>query len=108
MLDIKLIRENPEFVKNNLMKRGNPENTKMLDELVDIDRKWRQNLTKLNDLRHERKLITTEIAMLQKTGKDAKDKVEKAKTIDSEITSIEKEVNQAEEKTHDYLMRLPN
>jgi len=108
MLNIKLIRENPEFVKNNLMKRGNPENTKMLDELVDIDRKWRQNLTKLNDLRHERKLITTEIAMLKKTGKDAKDKVEKAKTIDSEVTSIEKEVNQAEEKTHDYLMRLPN
>jgi len=108
MLDIRLIRENPEFVKNNLMKRGNPENTKMLDELVDIDRKWRQNLTKLNDLRHERKLITTEIAMLKKTGKDAKDKVEKAKTIDSEVTSIEKEVNQAEEKTHDYLMRLPN
>jgi seryl-tRNA synthetase len=108
MLDIRLIRENPEFVKNNLMKRGNPENSKMLDELVEIDRKWRQSLTKLNDLRHERKLITTEIAMLKKTGKDAKDKVEKAKTIDSEVTSIEKEVNQAEEKTHDYLMRLPN
>ncbi|MCJ7560479.1 serine--tRNA ligase, partial [Candidatus Bathyarchaeota archaeon] len=62
MLDIRLIRENPEFVKNNLMKRGNPENSKMLDELVEIDREWRQSLTKLNDLRHERKLITTEIA----------------------------------------------
>ena len=108
MLDIRLIRENPEFVKNNLMKRGNPENSKMLDELVEIDREWRQNLTKLNDLRHERKLITTEIATLKKTGKDTNSKVEKAKTIDSEITSIEKEVNQAEEKTHDYLMRLPN
>jgi len=108
MLDIKLIRENPEFVKNNLMKRGNPENSKMLDELVEIDREWRQSLTKLNDLRHERKLITTEVATLKKTGKDASSKVEKAKTIDSEITSIEKEVNQAEEKTHDYLMRLPN
>jgi seryl-tRNA synthetase len=80
----------------------------MLDELVDIDRKWRQNLTKLNDLRHERKLITTEIATLKKTGKDARDKVEKAKLIDSEITSIEKEVARAEEKTRDYLMRLPN
>jgi seryl-tRNA synthetase len=108
MLDIKLIRENPELVRNNLMKRGNPENIKMLDELVDIDRKWRQNLTKLNDLRHKRKLVTAEIAMLKKTGKDAHDKVEKAKSIDSEITSIEKEVARAEEKTRDYLMRLPN
>ena len=100
--------ENPERVRNNLMKRGNPENIKMLDELVGIDRKWRQNLTKLNDLRHERKLVTTEIATLKKTGKDARDKVEKAKSIDSEITSMEKEVARAEEKARDYLMRLPN
>ncbi len=108
MLDIKLIRENPEFVKNNLMKRGNPENIKMLDALVDLDREWRQNLTKLNDLRHERKTITTEIATLKKTGKDASSKVEKAKTLDAEITSIQAEVTRAEEKTRDYLMRLPN
>jgi seryl-tRNA synthetase len=108
MLDIKLIRENPEFVKNNFMKRGNPENSKMLDELVDLDRKWRRNLTKLNELRHERKLITVEIAALKKAGKDADSKVEKAKNIDSEITSIDKEVAMAEEKTRDYLMRLPN
>ncbi|MBN1244662.1 serine--tRNA ligase [Candidatus Bathyarchaeota archaeon] len=108
MLDIKLIRENREFVKNNLMKRGNPENSKMLDALVDLDREWRQNLTKLNDLRHERKIMTTEIATLKKAGKDAGSKVEKAKTLDSEITGIQAEVARAEEKTRDYLMRLPN
>jgi seryl-tRNA synthetase len=108
MLDIKLIRENPEFVKNNLMKRGNPENSKMLDELITIDGEWRLNLTKLNELRHKRKLITAEIAALKKAGKDASGKVEKAKTIDSEITSIQAEVARAEEKMHDYLMRLPN
>jgi seryl-tRNA synthetase len=108
MLDIKLIRENPEFVKNNLMKRGKPENSKMLDALVDLDREWRQSLTKLNDLRHERKLMTSEIAVLKKSGKDASGKVEKAKALDSEVTSIEKEVAKVEEKTRDYLMRLPN
>jgi len=108
MLDIKLIRENPEFVKNNLMKRGNPENGRMLDALVDLDREWRQNLTKLNDLRHERKMITAEIGALKKAGKDASSNVEKAKAFDSEITGLEKEVARAEEKTRDYLMRLPN
>ncbi len=70
MLDIKLIRENPEFVRDNLAKRGNPENSKMLDELMALDKEWRQNLTKLNDLRHERKLITTEIAILKKKGSE--------------------------------------
>jgi seryl-tRNA synthetase len=108
MLDIKLIRENPEFVKNNLMKRGNPENSKMLNALIALDGEWRQNLTKLNEFRHERKLITAEIAALKKTGKDASGKIEKAKTIDAEITSIQAEVAGAEEKTRDYLMRLPN
>jgi seryl-tRNA synthetase len=108
MLDIKLIREKPELVKNNLDKRGNPENLKMLEELIDVDRQWRQNLTKLNELRHERKLVTTEIALLKKAGKDALGKVEKARRIDAEITGVEQEVAKAEEKTRDYLMRLPN
>jgi len=108
MLDVKLIRENPEFVKSNLMKRGNPEIIKMLEELIAVDSEWRRNLTKLNELRHERKLITTEIATLKKAGKDAGNKVEKAKTIDTEITKIQTEVTKAEEKIRDYLMRLPN
>jgi seryl-tRNA synthetase len=108
MLDIKLIRENPELVKDNLSKRGNPETIKMLDALVNVDREWRQNLTKLNELRHERKLVTTEIALLKKTGKDASGKVEKARLIDTEITTIAQEVAKAEANTHDYLMRLPN
>jgi len=108
MLDIKLVRENPELVKNNLMKRGKPENSKMIDGLVDLDREWRQKLTKLNDLRHERKMMTTEIAALKKTGKGTSSKVKKAKTLDSEITIIQKEVARAEEKTRDYLMQLPN
>jgi len=108
MLDIKFIRENPGFVKNNLMKRGNPENGKMLDALIKLDREWRQNLTKLNDLRHERKVMTTEIAVLKKMGKDVSGKVEKAKKLDSKITGIQAEVARAEEKTREYLMRLPN
>ena len=108
MLDIKLIRENPEFVKNNLAKRGKPENGKMLDDLIVADKRWRQDLTKLNERRHKRKLVTNEIATLKKAGKDAAGKVEKAKTIDTEITTIEKQVAKEEEKIRDYLMQLPN
>jgi len=108
MLDIKLIRENPELVRNNLMKRENPENVRMLDKLTDYDEKWRRALTKLNELRHERRLTTTEIAVLKKRGKDANKELAKAKTIDTEITTLEKQVSKYEEKAHYYLMRLPN
>ncbi len=108
MLDIKLIRENPELVKTNLEKRGNPENLKMLEALITLDKQWRQDLTKLNDLRHDRKVCTAEIATLKKAKKDAQTQVEKAKAVDAEITAMEKEVVQLEEKTRSYLMRLPN
>jgi len=108
MLDIKLIRENAEFVKNNLMKRGDPENLKMLDALVGYDRRWRQYLTELNGLRHERRLITTEIATLKKKGKAADKELSKARDIDDKIVSLEKHVKECEEKVHYYLMRLPN
>ncbi len=71
MLDIKLIRENPELVKNNLAKRGNPECLQMLEELIAVDKEWRINLTKLNEVRHQRKQVTIEIAKLKKAGKEA-------------------------------------
>jgi seryl-tRNA synthetase len=108
MLDIKLIRENPEMVKANLEKRGNPDNLTMLQELIEMDKKWREDLTKLNDFRHDRKLCTQEIATLKKAKQDANSQVEKARTIDSQITAMEKEVALIEQKTRDYLMKLPN
>ena len=108
MLDIKLIRENPELVKNNLEKRGNPETTQMLEDLIAVDKEWRLNLTKLNELRHQRKQVTIEIAKLKKAGKEADSEVERAQDIDEKITIIEKQVVQHEEKTHDYLLQLPN
>ncbi|MEM3726154.1 MAG: serine--tRNA ligase [Candidatus Bathyarchaeia archaeon] len=108
MLDIKLIRENPGLVRNNLMKRQDPENIRMLDELMHYDGKWRQLLTKLNELRHERKLLTMKIATLRKEGKDASRELSKAKDIDMEITTLESQVDECKEKVNYYLMRLPN
>ena len=108
MLDIKVIRESPQVVRDNLAKRGNPENSKMLDNLIALDRRWRQGLTRLNELRHERKLVTIEIAKLKKAGKDAGIEVTKAKGIDAEISEIEREVAVAEEEEKGFLMRLPN
>jgi len=108
MLDIKLIRENQELVRTNIALRGNLESLKMFEELIETDKAWRQNLVKLNDLRHDRKLCTIEIAKLKKSGKNADTEVQKAKAIDIEITCLEKEVVQQEKKTRDLLMRLPN
>jgi seryl-tRNA synthetase len=108
MLDIKLIRENPQAVKDNLAKRNNPEVLTMLDDLIATDKDWRVDLTKLNDLRHDRKMVTIEIAKLKKAQKEADQQVARAQDIDQKITLMEKQVSEQEAKTRDYLMRLPN
>ena len=108
MLDIKLIRETPELVKNNLAKRGNPECLKMLDDLITTDREWRSNLTNLNELRHQRKQVTIEIAKLKKAGKEADNEVHQAQDIDVKITDVEKQTTAEEQKIHDFLLQLPN
>ncbi len=108
MLDIKLIRETPDVIRRNLEKRGNPENIKLFEELIVLDKQWRANLSKLNDLRHDRKVCTTEIATLKKAGKDATENLTKARAIDAEITSLEKDVTREEERAHELLLILPN
>jgi seryl-tRNA synthetase len=108
MLDIKLIRENPDLVKDNLQKRGDPANLQKLNDLLGHDRKWREGLTKLNDLRHERKQITTEIAILKKKGKGAMEEIAKGKDVDAKITLLEKQVAEDQQTMHDLLMLLPN
>ncbi|MGE5188297.1 MAG: serine--tRNA ligase [Betaproteobacteria bacterium] len=108
MLDIKLIRENPDIVRANLAKRNTPECLQMLNDLTTLDKEWRVNLTKLNDLRHDRKQVTIEIAKLKKVKQDATNEVKKAQEIDQRITAMEKEVAAQETKTRDYLLKLPN
>jgi seryl-tRNA synthetase len=108
MLDIKLIRENTEYVRENLKKRGNPEFLEILDDLIENDRLWRQKLNRLNELRRERNRITAEIAALKKKGGDAAAIISKAKMMDEEIKSLESQVSEYEGKTRSALMRLPN
>jgi len=108
MLDIKLIRENPDQVKANLAKRGNPESLQMIDDLITLDKAWRLNNTKLNDLRHDRKQVTIEIAKLKKAFKQANNEFTKAQDIDQKIKLSEKEVVEQEAKIRGYLLNLPN
>jgi len=108
MLDIKLIREKPDYVRENLKRRGDSEKLEMLDSLIECDREWRKNLTELNELRHQRRKITNEIAQLKKRGEEITDKIEAAKKIDVEIEVLEKKVRELEEKVSYYLMRIPN
>jgi len=108
MLDIRLIREKPGLVLNNLKKRDDPEKLRLLDDLIQYDREWRQLLTRVNELRHQRRIITEEIAGLKKEGKETTRKVREAKSTSEEIRKLEKEVEDRKEKVSNLLYRLPN
>src|SRR3989304_4761548 len=108
MLDIKLIRENPELVRRNLEKRGDHEKLKLLDDLIALDREWRQFLTKVNELRHQRRIVTEEIAKLKKEGKDTAQRMGEAKSIPKEIAKLEAQDEALQDKVNAILLRLPN
>ena len=108
MLDIKLIREHPEVVRANLEKRGAVEKLKMLDDLIEYDKKWRQLLTEVNNLRHQRKVITAEIASLKKQGKDVNKRLEEARKIPKKIETLDKQVRKYRERADRILLGLPN
>ena len=108
MLDIKLIREHPEIVRNDLKKRGDLEKLKMLDDLIEYDKHWRKLLTEVNELRHRRKVVTAEIASLKKRGEDVSRQMEEAKRIPQDIKKLENQVAEYREKVDLILLRLPN
>ena len=108
MLDIRLIRENPEEVRENLMKRGNSALLKQLEDLIRHDEQWRLLLTQVNELRHKRRVVTEEIAKLKKEGKDTEEKVNEARNIPEQISNLERMVEAQKEKANNLLYRLPN
>lgn len=105
MLDIKLIRENPEKV-NELLKRRNE--SLSIDEVLKIDSERREIQTKADNLRAERKNLSKDIGMLIKEGKDASELQGKVKKIGDEIASFEEKERELTEKQRLTLLNIPN
>ncbi len=103
MLDIKLFRETPDIVRNNLIKRGKEELLKDVDKIIKLDNEIRKKITKLNELRHEKNKITKEI------GK-TKDKrlIKKVKEINEEIEKLEGKIKKKSEKLNTLMLLMPN
>jgi seryl-tRNA synthetase len=108
MLDIKLLRENPELVRTNLKRRGFPQHLQLLDRLVEHDTLWRQSLTKLNEFRHQKNVLAPEIARLKKEKKDAEEQIRLVRELSETIERLEREVAVHADQTRNALLTLPN
>jgi len=108
MLDINLVRNNPEVVRQNLEKRKDAEKLKWLDDLIKKDAEWRKLKKKIDDLRHERNRISEEINKAKKAGKDVALLIKKAKSIPNQIRRAEEQQEELLGRIRYYLMQLPN
>lgn len=108
MLDINLIRENPQLIKEELKKRHKEDRLKLVDELVSADTEWRR-LKKLNDnLRAERNKLTLEITQAKKQAKKVDNLVSQATGIPKEIDLNDKKMELLKERVDYCLICMPN
>ncbi len=110
MIDIKLIRENPEMVKENIKKKFQDHKLSLVDEVLELDKLNRATKLKGDELRMSRNTLSSQIGMLMKNGK--KDEAEDIKKQVNDINNQLAKNEQLEEKyaneIKNIMMKIPN
>ncbi len=106
MLELKFVRNNPEAVKEALDKRH--ASIEPLDRLLEYDKAWREALKEGDALKHERNVVSLEIARIKKEKKDAKDKIDEMRVISDRIKAIDEQLRDYESRMQDLLLNIPN
>ena len=108
MMDIKLIRENPDMVVESLKRRGALDKEPLVREAARADSDWRKYKTEVDRLRHRQNDLTAQIAALKKKGDPIDEKLKEVKDIPGEIKGLEARAGQSSAKLTRALMNLPN
>jgi len=108
MIDIKLIRDNPELVKENIKKKFQDEKVKLVDEVISIDEKWRKLKYEEDNLRSERNSVSQKINELKKAKKNADKELKRAKEIPDKIAEVEEKRKKLEEEIKQIMYKIPN
>jgi len=105
MLDISLVRDNTDFIRNMLMKR-NLEYP--LDNLLDLDKRRRNIISKTQEHKRKRNLVSDEIAKMKKQNSNTTAKILEMKEISMLIVKGDQDVKELDETISKLLARLPN
>jgi seryl-tRNA synthetase len=108
MIDIKLIRETPEIVKENIKKKDQLQKLPLVDKIKSLDEDWRKLKTESDSLRSQRNTISKDISEAKKAGKDTKELMNKAQKIPDEILEVERKMTSLEEEISINLRQIPN
>jgi seryl-tRNA synthetase (EC 6.1.1.11) len=107
MLDIELLRENPEFVKERLRLRRE-DYPRLVDEALRLDEKRRSILKELEALRAERNSLSKEIGKRKSRGEQTAELEGKVKEIKEKIEGLEDQLSKVEEQLKSVMLSIPN
>jgi len=110
MLDIKFVRENPDLVKENIKKKFQDHKLELVDQVIELDKKYREFQLEGDTLRMDRNSLSKEIGNLMRQGKkdEAENTKSKVNEINSKLENIEKETEEYGNKIKEIMMRIPN
>ena len=108
MIDINLIRNNPELVIEDLKKRKDEEKISWIDIIKEKDILYRQKLKEVENLRQERNKATDQVRILKKEGKDTTEILNQIKLLPEKIKQVENELFNLKDEINNYMNKIPN
>jgi len=106
MLDLKLVRKNPELIKEGLKKRNS--GTEIVDKFLKVEESRRQKLVLVEQMKNERNIVSEEIGRLKKAGQNAEEIVLKMRETSQKIKEVDEEIRVIEEELNQLLLDIPN
>ena len=105
MLDLKYIRENPELVRQGLLNKNAKD---IIDEVLSLDEKRRTLIMKTDELKSKRNQASAQIPIMKKTGEDTAPVLAEMKLVSDQITLLDEQLREVENKLEDILRHTPN
>ena len=114
MIDIRLIRENPDLVRENIRKKFQDAKLPLVDEVIELDKANRAAINEASNLRAERNALSKKIGMLMGQAKKDPSKLEEAEAVKAQVTAqaarlaeLEKQEEELEAKIHKIMLTIP-
>ena len=110
MLDMKLVRSNPELVKENIKKKFQDEKLPLVDEVLALDEKFRASKARGDELRQQRNQISKEIGKLMGQGKkdEAQEVKKRVQAIAGELEEMERQEEEMTKEIRKRMLVIPN
>ena len=110
MLDIKLVRTDPELVKENIKKKFQDDKLALVDEVLELDAAFRASKARGDELRQQRNQISKEIGKLMGQGKkdEAEETKKRVQAIAGELQDMEQKEAEMTEEIRKRMMVIPN